>query len=446
MNRYIFPIQLHFRISALFTHREYLFLLISDLINLGLHMMDTKSYLTNLEWARNYLPLTETEKEEAELSLSELAGSGGLIGVMKVLNVALPSNPFYHGRFIIKCTSENGMETSKVVGLPREAHFYPTFSDQFKEENIAIPHVLFASGDMTTGFKVMLMEDLSSFSVQSGYFFGTGTPLNWGLDLPSLTARAPNGAHLSAVDIAKSTFVEIAKIHRMYWKDTNLLNHVFLRNQDRMHGEGRDGWEGAQNFAKSNWIATLVRVSEGKSIVVIDENLKACMEAAFAKVDWENFQDFLKTRPWTLVHGDLHPANTMWVWSVDQLPVTQQYGQGKPMIIDWEMVGLGSGPQDIAQYVISHMDPELRRSNEKHLVRIYYDTLVDNIENNGVENYSFDDCWKDYVMGGAERWLWMVAFGSSVFPEHFVQYFHNQTAAFLRDHGITPDKIGMTRA
>ena len=42
------------------------------------------------------------------------------------------------------------------------------------------------------------------------------------------------------------------------------------------------------------------------------------------------------------------------------------------ILLDWEMVGVGSGPQDIGQYMISHTAPEERRANEKMLVEHYY--------------------------------------------------------------------------
>lgn len=404
---------------------------------------------TNLDWVRPHLPVTEAEKAEAQLSLVDMSSAGGLNAAMKVLNVSIPSNPLYPRRFIIKRTAENGFETSKLMGCPREAFFYKLFADKVKATGAPIPDVLFAYGDMITGDKVLLIEDVSYYGVQSGYFFGPGTPLNWGHDLAAKTARAPNGANLTAGDIAMDTFAQVAKIHRLYWGDSSLREHKFLRGQDWVHGEGRDAWDGAQNKGKDCWTTTKAKIAEGKSCVKWDENLISCMDACFANVSWEKYQEDLKTRPWTLVHGDLHPANIMWVWADEQYPVSAANGKGRSLLLDWEMVGLGSGPQDIAQYLISHMNPETRRAQEEGLVHCYYQILVEETskEDMGkpVGNYSFEDCWRDYVYGGAERWLWFVAYLAVLCPDPMTQYFQDQTAAFLRDHNLTAANIGMPR-
>ena len=40
----------------------------------------------------------------------------------------------------------------------------------------------------------------------------------------------------------------------------------------------------------------------------------------------------------------------------------------KLLLLDWENVGIGSGPQEIGQYLISHMDPSLRAQVEREVV------------------------------------------------------------------------------
>ena len=56
---------------------------------------------------------------------------------------------------------------------------------------------------------------------------------------------------------------------------------------------------------------------------------------------------------WTLVHGDYWPRNVM-------LSPNADIGQHQLRLLDWEMTGLGSGPQDLGQYVISNIDPTER--------------------------------------------------------------------------------------
>jgi hypothetical protein len=113
------------------------------------------------------------------------------------------------------------------------------------------------------------------------------------------------------------------------------------------------------------------------------------------------------------------------------------------VVLDWEAVGLGSGLQDLSQYLISHMAPATRRTCEDRLVREYYRELMAG----GVhaEDYPFTQCWADYVAGGSERWVWLMALLSGMCPDALNQYFQDQVAAFLHDHVITPTSIGMPR-
>lgn len=50
---------------------------------------------------------------------------------------------------------------------------------------------------METGEKIIIMEDLSLKGIQSGYFFGPGSPLNWGKDLTVLLSHVPSLGDLS---------------------------------------------------------------------------------------------------------------------------------------------------------------------------------------------------------------------------------------------------------
>ncbi len=154
----------------------------------------------------------------------------------------------------------------------------------------------------------------------------------------------------------------------------------------------------------------------------------------------------------------IHPANIMWVWSDAQYPAYSASAalngnnpRGRSLLLDWEMVALGSGPQDVGQYLISHMNPATRREEEESLVRGYYHLLTaeecddEQMKGKPVLDYTFEDCWRDYVFGGAERWLWFVPFLAVYGSDPMTQYFQDQTAAFLKDHHVTPDNIGMPR-
>ena len=68
----------------------------------------------------------------------------------------------------------------------------------------------------------------------------------------------------------------------------------------------------------------------------------------------------LTAHPFTLVHGDAHAHNFMWV--------RQRSAAARQFLIDFEMVGVGAGAQELGQYMISHVPPEMRRAKEHEWV------------------------------------------------------------------------------
>lgn len=140
-----------------------------------------------------------------------------------------------------------------------------------------------------------------------------------------------------------------------------------------------------------------------------------------------------------MVHGDFHPANMMWkpIPSYDKTKAS-----GLIYFLDWEMVGIGSGPQDLAQFFISHVSSETRRICELKLLREYYEALNETITN---DRFSWEDCKRDYSHGGAERWIWLLPLLAEMCPDKMVQFFHDQLQQFLEDHNLNASNIGMPR-
>ena len=125
-------------------------------------------------------------------------------------------------------------------------------------------------------------------------------------------------------------------------------------------------------------------------------------------------------------------------------------------LVDWEVVGVGSGAQDIGQYMMSHMAPAARRLCEDRLLKVYYDKLQATIASRVVDSadvvpdgcrgdYTFEKCKREYVYGGVERWMFLLIILAGMCPNNMQQYFLNQVEAFALDHGVTAESIGMSR-
>jgi hypothetical protein len=162
---------------------------------------------------------------------------GGLSAQMRRLVVTFEDGT--EQKFVWKTVREASLGRSKDLGLAREALFFEHLAPTLSKRGVPLPNLIYVHGDMNTGEKTIILEDLSSQCVQSGYFFGAGSPHNWGKDLAAVVAaNRPAGADkkISMVDITRAAFRTAASIHATYWMDKSLLQHRWLRSQDWIQG------------------------------------------------------------------------------------------------------------------------------------------------------------------------------------------------------------------
>ena len=158
-----------------------------------------------------------------------------------------------------------------------------------------------------------------------------------------------------------------------------------------------DSWEASQDMVRTFWKTHLAAEKEStEPIIHWDDTLRKAVEKAVASISWEAQLKRLNVDGhYTLVHGDFWPGNVLWM--------TKKRDAIK--LLDWEMVGLGSGPQDLGQYVISNMDPVERKECERELIEAYHQEL----QNQSID-VTFEHCWREYQVGGIERWLWFLVY------------------------------------
>jgi hypothetical protein len=89
------------------------------------------------------------------------------------------------------------------------------------------------------------------------------------------------------------------------------------------------------------------------------------------------------------------------------------------------------------------MDPCERRECEEKLIRSYYGKLV----RLGVQNLSWEECWREYTIGGLERWLWFLVHfcAQSGSMLKWAQFFHDQIKEFVHDNNIQSEDITQPR-
>lgn len=419
----------------------------------------------SLQWLLPYLPYESEEEKriaKVEFNLEALNNAGGLSAAMKVLNVKIGERSLC---YIYKTVPTQNLPTSKKSGGYREGLFYNSFAKHFHAMEIGLPGILYSSADPETGNKIIIMEDLSTKGIQSGYFFGPGSPLNWGKNLAEETAKIHASVPVTAKDVAIESFNAVAKMHRWYWGDKGLYEYRWLAGVNRYspsseEDNGYTMWNEQQQMVANMWNMTKTKMANSADHgFEFNEFMINCVEASLAKADWQTYlTKDLPSRHWTLIHGDFHPANIYWMSpkATDSDIASRKATIGEPYFMDFEVFGLGTGPQDIAQYLISHMNPETRRECEAELMSVYYETLTTPLahETNSncdgrvlpsKESYPFEEFKKDYVNGGAERWIWLFALLTVYCPPKMTNYFHDQLYEFMKDHGVTAENIGMPR-
>lgn len=375
---------------------------------------------------------TKLGKEVATATVRDQQQMGGLSGETKIIDVSLVSGEKMALAFK-KPMARGSAESRGKMGLAREAYFYKFLAPQLSGFNI--PRCYYATGNMETGEMVLLMECLEG-AVPSGTFFGSTNPNNWSIKdkLDVMCEGNP-----SAADMTAQAFSLFARLHGTYWRPAELLEKSWLNSTDYLRGEGEVKWKELQEQFQKAWTSCRAAISAEKATIQWDEHLVACLDASCAKIDWQAFQKELKRLPFCLMHGDAHPHNFLWV--------EQRTPNARLCLIDFELVGLGSGARELGQYVVSAVDPDVRRANEREWVKAYHAELLEVLRANGkgadADAYTLEDCWVEYVKGGADRWTWFLPQFVPIPP--MAQYWHDQLAAFLHDHVPDPSAAPMPR-
>mmetsp|Transcript_60852 Transcript_60852/g.70644 ORF Transcript_60852/g.70644 Transcript_60852/m.70644 type:complete len:438 (+) Transcript_60852:74-1387(+) len=376
---------------------------------------------------------------------------------LHVSTVALsPEEPVYRTTCIVKRTKPEAIASSVSLGISREADFFSYYAPLVDPDLHFLPTIFFSAVE-GSGYKVVIMEDLTLRNgVQSGYFFGDHSIINHGKDLATLTRHFVDKG-VSEKDIVLRAFDAAARLHGRFWMSETLLaaeHGLFLRASGWIQGKDEASFKAIAGWAIAAWSAFLDKnATSDPPIVAMDPRVKALVDCAASQVDFAAYEKLWRSPtpgavsgglPWTLVHGDFHPANMM---VVDAQNPQQEGHKFDLTLLDFEAVGVGSGPQDLGQYMISHSRPELRRQYEAAALSAYTSTLNEVIQINqpGVPRVSIEDITKEYVEGGLCRWAWLFPVCCSVCPPSALQYFHDQMLSFMTDHSVEPTSVGMMR-
>jgi aminoglycoside phosphotransferase (APT) family kinase protein len=223
----------------------------------------------------------------------------------------------------------------------REAGFYRQFGIT---KSLPVPEMLFLAFDEDSHDFAMIMRDLPH------HYAGNQ------LKIPSQTE-----AEL-AMDAA-------AAIHAAWWHDPALDANAWMSGAHASTAPVEP-----EGFYAMLWPAFCDRYGDR-----ITADMRSVGEAYLGKIiGWQNA---LAAAPRCLTHNDYRPDNMLFAPDDSLEPI---------VIVDWQTVGVGCGATDIAYYLGTAFDAEIRRLHEAALFARYTDALIQH----GVPATDIADLWR----------------------------------------------------
>ncbi|KAF4674358.1 hypothetical protein FOL47_009380 [Perkinsus chesapeaki] len=348
----------------------------------------------------------------------DTALSGGYVGAVR--KVQLKPSTDKPNSVVVKSVPES-FKARMFAGMfgtsQREARFYKEVADTLP---VPIPEVYFSEWSRARGFELIIMEN-----IDGGVLLSDELKNN----------KDPKGLVSEAMRVA-------ARMHAKYWGATpstlaksSLGKYPWLKGYDYIQGRNKGMYQYYKGIISSFWDKVKMAITEGRIgdrqyDVKWSRELVEFIDKAIEDSTWDAYQKYLKTHkhPLTLVHGDYHAGNQLWVETTKKL-----------YTVDWSDVSVGEGPADIAQFCISNVKTDDRRKWEDDLIRVYWNELGAQ----GVDHscYPLSMCREAYARGGIDRFvqllILMAACGvdyPTVLPDAFMQYFVDQVDDFISDH------------
>ncbi len=175
-----------------------------------------------------------------------------------------------------------------------------------------------------------------------------------------------------SADEARLIVEHLGRAHAHWWETERLQGSDWLPSVE----QGASQWE---PYTQAGWELFAERI-----VPRIDPAFAAIRERVA-----ERYGDLLRkgaASASTLVHGDFRLENLM---------MGERGSEDELVILDWQLIGWGSGLRDLAYFVGQNLAPEVRQEAEGELVELYDATLVAN----GVGGYELSRCKGDYRRG-----------------------------------------------
>ncbi|MFT4716337.1 MAG: thiamine kinase-like enzyme [Paracoccaceae bacterium] len=271
----------------------------------------------------------------------------------------------------------------------REVDFYSQFS---QTPDLPVPKCYFSQFEPATGMSLLIIEDLGCLR-SIGFIKGC-----------------------SATE-AKSVVDALVQIHGAFWDSASVAP--------------LSGPEILQEFKfQAAWRLYPEKIARILPDFHIPKSFyKLCQ--FIADNDRAIFGHLMASPPITIIHRDTHVDNILFDQTNNQVPA---------VFLDWQFAGEGKGVFDLAYFLISSIEPDVRREIEFHMLKRYHDALLQL----GVTQYSFNQCRRDFLASVAGK-IFMTIVATAVLDNstpHKVAWRQadlTRLLAFCEDNKISPN-------
>lgn len=382
-----------------------------------------------LSWLQN----TVGETDATEVKLVGF-GHNGSIGDVSLL-VSKHSDPERERRRVLKrIQGLYKLSISQDNKLAREAYFLNQFGDS-SLSNI-LPTVDYAFGDMKTGEKVIIMEELDGAEVER--FLDDPKVVN-----PFLEEYKNNGKVLpvdvSVERVLCGTVASLAQFHAFFWKNPA------LREDESCQVWVEEPWLLSERQANAELRELKLKLKlhrlcweqqwKGKSALPhVADSFIAETTAMLNGTSQSTLRDLCNypqtNGAWTLVHGDFHAGNALWINE-----------ESKVKLVDFEMVRIGSPLQDLSYFLCCRLPFHIRRRYEKLIIQEYYNQLIQHLKEEGkdTDGISLETLWQGYLNVALSVCLMaavnsMLGARSMQVKLEWALFLHENAVAFFADH------------
>lgn len=319
---------------------------IVDLISSGLGLLKSESDITP-QWVEGVLRGSGNLEDGISVTgvTTERIGEG--VGILSILQRIVPS---YSGAsqkgpksIVVKYPTDDPTQRFTADALAfyiRELVFYKECAPDapFRTARCYAQAIASDNTDFT-----IAMEDISGF-------------------------RSLNQLEGVSLDESRVLLESLADFHAMWWGSPKLQNYVevFQPLNNPVYNAvlpmlWTSGWPHVEEHAGH----------------LLPESVREIGGMWAEKVPW--MLDTLMS-PTTMCHGDYRADNLM-------------FDGSKPVAIDFQIVGTGSGIYDVGYFISQSIATDVRRGHDRELV----DTYLDRLESHGIE-IDRDEAWRQYLV------------------------------------------------